>query len=151
MTLPSTGSVSISQVATELGISQTGLSLNDARVRALAGVLSGPISFSNLRGKTKLSVTANSVLATRGTNNTGPISGSSTATPVGGTAPYTYSWVFVSGTSFTLANGTTATATFSRSVAPNDVWSAIYRVTLTDILGLTAMANISVNLNGFQV
>lgn len=151
MTLPATGSISMSQVATELGISQTGLSLNDARVRALAGVLSGPISFSNLRGKTKLSVTANSVYATNNTGITGPISGNSAATPVGGTAPYTYSWVFVSGTSFTLENSATATATFSRTVSPGDVWSAIYRVTVTDVNGISAMANISVNLNGFQV
>lgn len=52
MTLPTTGPISISMVAAELGISSAGLSLGDARVRALAGKPTGPISFSDLRGKT---------------------------------------------------------------------------------------------------
>ena len=51
MTLP-TGTISMSQVATELGISQTGLSLNHSWVRQLAGQNSGPVSMSNLRGQT---------------------------------------------------------------------------------------------------
>lgn len=51
MTLPATGPISMSQVATELGISATGLSLNDSRVRALAGKPSGAISMADLRGK----------------------------------------------------------------------------------------------------
>lgn len=52
MTLPATGSLSMSQIASELGISAAGISLNHSWVRALAGVLSGAISFANLRGKT---------------------------------------------------------------------------------------------------
>lgn len=51
MTLPATGPISMAQVATELGISQTGLSLNTTLVRQLAGVLSGAISMENLLGK----------------------------------------------------------------------------------------------------
>lgn len=51
MTLP-TGTISMSQVASELGISQTGLSLNHGWVRALAGQNSGSVSMSNLRGQT---------------------------------------------------------------------------------------------------
>ena len=51
MTLP-TGAISMSQVAAELGISQTGLNLNHSWVRALAGQNSGPISMSNLQGQT---------------------------------------------------------------------------------------------------
>ena len=43
MALPSSGSISMAQVAAELGISATGLSFNDSRVRALAGVPSGAI------------------------------------------------------------------------------------------------------------
>lgn len=41
-------------VAVELGIDPTGLSLNDSRVRALAGVPSGAISFADLRGKSAM-------------------------------------------------------------------------------------------------
>ena len=51
MTL-STGTISLSQVNTELGYSASAtISLNDAAVRALAGVSSGTISMSNLQGK----------------------------------------------------------------------------------------------------
>lgn len=51
MTLP-TGTISMSQVNTELGYSSTAtISLNQAAVRTLAGVPSGTISMNNLRGK----------------------------------------------------------------------------------------------------
>lgn len=62
MTLPS-GTISLSQVNTELTLSATALiSLNDAAVRSLAGVASGAISMSDLQGKTyafTFSITAN--------------------------------------------------------------------------------------------
>lgn len=52
MTLPASGTISMSQVSIELGsVSTTLRGLGDAAVRALAGVPSGPISFANLRGK----------------------------------------------------------------------------------------------------
>ena len=50
MALPSTGSISMSQVRTELGLSDA-ISLNLAAVRSLAGKASGAISMSDLRGK----------------------------------------------------------------------------------------------------
>ena len=50
MALPSTGSISMSQVRTELGRSNT-ITLNDSDVRNLAGRTSGTISMSDLRGK----------------------------------------------------------------------------------------------------
>ena len=54
MALPSSGSLSMSQIAAELNISATGLSLNDSRVRQLAGKASGAISFADLRGKSSV-------------------------------------------------------------------------------------------------
>jgi len=51
MTLPSTGFISMSGVAAELGISPIGLSLGNGAVRTLAGVASGPISMDVLHGK----------------------------------------------------------------------------------------------------
>lgn len=50
MPLPTTGPINMMMVAAELGISATGLSLNDPRVRALAGKPTGPISLADLRG-----------------------------------------------------------------------------------------------------
>ena len=38
MALPSSGSITMAMIATELGISPTGLSLNDSRGRTLARV-----------------------------------------------------------------------------------------------------------------
>jgi hypothetical protein len=52
MTLPASGPISMSQIAAELGISATGLSLGDSRVRALAGKPTGALSFLDLYGKT---------------------------------------------------------------------------------------------------
>lgn len=51
MTLPSSGPISLSQVASELGISASGINLNHSWVRALAQLPSGAIGLSNLLGK----------------------------------------------------------------------------------------------------
>lgn len=57
MTLP-TGTISMSQVNTELGRSSTAsISLGESAVRALAGVPSGAISMDNLRGKSNVAFT----------------------------------------------------------------------------------------------
>lgn len=54
MTLP-TGTISMSQVNTELGRSSTAsISLGESAVRTLAGVPSGAISMNNLRGKSNV-------------------------------------------------------------------------------------------------
>lgn len=51
MPLPTTGPISFGDVREELGRSSGPISLGDADVRALAGVSSGAISMSDLRGK----------------------------------------------------------------------------------------------------
>ena len=61
MTLPASGPISMSQVNTELGLAATTtISLNQANVRALAGVPSGAISMSNLYGKSNITLAFNS-------------------------------------------------------------------------------------------
>lgn len=50
MTTP-TGIISLADVATELGVSSSGLNLNQANVRKLAEKASGVISLNDLRGK----------------------------------------------------------------------------------------------------
>jgi hypothetical protein len=71
MTLPSSGPISMSQVAAELGISATGLSLNDSRVRALAGKPSGAISMNDLHGKSAGGLTSFTALPTNVSSSTG--------------------------------------------------------------------------------
>jgi hypothetical protein len=51
MTTPS-GVISLSDVATELSISTTGINLNQTNVRRLAGKTSGAVSLNDLRSKT---------------------------------------------------------------------------------------------------
>lgn len=55
MALPSTGPISLANVNVELGFSSTAtISLNQTSVRTLAGVASGAISMSDLRGKSNV-------------------------------------------------------------------------------------------------
>ena len=52
MTIPASGSLSMTTITTEVGVPRT-TSMNDVSMRKLAGKASGPISFSNFRGKTR--------------------------------------------------------------------------------------------------
>lgn len=68
MALPSSGTITMYQVAVELGIAAAGINLNDGRVRSLAGLPSGQITMLNLRGKSNFSwsVATRTVLADSG-------------------------------------------------------------------------------------
>src|SRR5690606_3290586 len=70
-----------------------------------------------------------------------------TASPIGGTGPYTYSWVrisYVGGAAPTIAAPSSATTTFQQVSATNNAtYTAVFRVTITDVFGQTATANVS--------
>ena len=70
---------------------------------------------------------------------------SSTATPAGGLAPYSYSWSKVSGTTMTVSGATTATAGFlSPTLSVGETVTAVYRCTCTDSAAQTATKDINV-------
>lgn len=53
--LPSTGTISLDDVAAELGVESRGINLNDSRVRTLANKSVGAISLDDLHGKSAAS------------------------------------------------------------------------------------------------
>jgi hypothetical protein len=70
-----------------------------------------------------------------------------TVTPTGGTATYTYAWTKVSGDSLTVNSSTSATTTFTGSVASFSSLHSVYRCTVTDSLALTATADVSITID----
>lgn len=72
-----------------------------------------------------------------------------TATPTGGSAPYTYGWAKISGDTMTVMSPTNATTTFRANVPAGATRSAVYRGTVTDNFGQTATADVSITLSNF--
>lgn len=71
MVLPSSGTISIANINTELGLSSTATSsLNDSRLRGLARVESGTISMSNFYGKSRIYSAPNLISDPSVENNT---------------------------------------------------------------------------------
>ena len=70
-------------------------------------------------------------------------------TVTGGTAPYTYSTVYLSGDTATIIGGTTATVAFSRSgVLITSNFSGFARCTVTDAKSRTATTDIGWTIEG---
>lgn len=140
MTLPASGAISLTQVLAELRISNPGRSavigLGDADVRALAGVASGPISLSNLYGKSSFTVTGNSAGASKSTAAAPQtVSCNPSVTILGGVAPFSYVWsVTASSGSPTVTNLTSASPTVSKNVlqGSDGTAQATLSVTVTD-------------------
>lgn len=148
MTLP-TGSLSADQIVTELRVANPGrarlMGLQDADVRTLAGVASGPISFNDLRGKTSYTPMSGSVPNVNDTDtiNTAANHTHSTGIAVsraGGIAPYSYAWTKLSGAgTVNAANSASTTADFvvSRFAVPGDTMQLVAQCVVTDSTGAT--------------
>lgn len=101
---------------------------------------------------TAMSVGLSSTTASKtvGTPGGGPVtvtSPSVTASPIGGTAPYTYAWARASGDasiSATVPAG--ASTAFSALVPLETLVEAIFLVTVTDASGATATGSVDVSL-----
>lgn len=87
---------------------------------------------------------------TVGTAGGGPVtvtSPSVTASPIGGTAPYTYAWTRISGDASISASVPTGVSTaFSALVALETLVEAIFQVVVTDASGAAASATVNVSL-----
>ena len=71
------------------------------------------------------------------------------ATPTGGTPTFTYAWTRVSGdTGFTINSPSSASTTFSRFVADEVTYSAVFQCAATDALGVTRTDTVSVSITG---
>lgn len=74
-----------------------------------------------------------------------------TASPAGGSPGYTYSWSRVSGSTAISATDPTSYYTyFSATMTPPSLVSAVFRVTVTDSLGATATADVTVTLSSYD-
>jgi hypothetical protein len=81
-----------------------------------------------------------------GFSNTGTITTNTvTATPSGGTGPYTYAWTLISHdgpVNPTATSAATAATAFTQTaVGPGEIYSAVFRCTVTDSLAATATAD----------
>lgn len=150
MTTPSSPPINFDHILNELRVSNPGrglpITLNDSDVRALAGVPSGAIYFSNLLGRS--SYTSMSASVTNGTlynNQTGSTYTGVTRPSVSvsnGSGGYTYQWTITSGSGFTLGSSTSAQCTVSHSIGVNGYNGECY---LTCVITDNTGHQISVN------
>ena len=150
MQLPSTGPISMAQVASELGIPVTGINLNDSRVRQLAGKPSGTISMADLLGKSgisnlEVSVTPSSLHDFDTVSGTGTRTYTFTANVTGGVSPYTYAWTTTTGAVVGATNTNTFQVRFSYT-RNGAYYSGEVRLVLTDQQGTQRTVVVPVNI-----
>jgi len=146
MTLPVSGSISLTQVMDELRVSSPAraypISLGDADVRALAGVPSGPISLTDLYGKSSyipmviVATNGGGVFSSAASGGTAACNPSVSVTQ--GNPGYTYLWSFTSnpdGCSLSSTTSTSCHVSKAYGYLANGSASAVLQCQVTDSTG----------------
>ena len=152
MALPTSGPLTLSDIQTEFGGSNP-ISLSEyyagganvpAGTTGTYGAVpsSGQISIQNFYGTQKFSVSGGSTFVDGSDTRVGAgsktvtTSSASVGTIVGGTAPFSYLWQYVSGDTFTPNTSTSNSTTFSKnmtvSVGESVTNTGVYRCRITD-------------------
>jgi len=130
MTLP-TGTISLSQVNTELGRPATqAISLNDAGVRGLSGMASGASDMNNLRGKSARSISMSGTMQPQQVGQFLADTATLGIVVSDGATPSSYAWSIVVdyGGMASLTPLTEATATLRGPTYPTSVSGMYYDV-----------------------
>lgn len=152
MTVPS-GNINMSTVQADYNALHGGGAATTLSGLAGQYSLSTPTDLNAFKGRSlytpmSLTLTPSRVLSSTVSVGTTTIAGSSTVSVSGGIGPFSYSWAFVSGASFTSVTGTTtATCHWSLTSHPISDITAVWSVTVTDSTGRTVTQNISVELD----
>jgi hypothetical protein len=85
-----------------------------------------------------------------GSNDQTITTNQTTAAPIGGRGPFTYSWAFVSGDTASILNPAMATTAFRSTLGPNTGRSAVFRVTITDDTGQSDTADVTATFNNLS-
>lgn len=151
MTLPASGEIKMSQVKAEYNLTDP-VALTDA-YGEFGVPSSGEIRMSDLHGKTafRLTITPPSIsggCSSATVESCGATTSTLTLNPSGGVAPYTYTWVHVSGTPANVTEVTSNTFRFTRyeeGTALGRVYTGVYNAKVTDSRGAIAYRNITVS------
>jgi hypothetical protein len=157
MTIRATPPISLSDVMAELRVTNPGraypISLGDADVRALAGKASGPISLSDLYGKSSIAPLTVTAVNDSGTADSRFGAGSVGCSPgvaiSGGVGTKTCSWVVLSnpkGCAVTLGTGPTVYVSYSYANNSNGSAEVLLRCTVTDQAGTQRTVD---NISGY--
>lgn len=133
----------IAKLKTEWGVSNSNLlaylrngSIVGSTDLGISGIATAaPLSLRSFLGAARYRVTVDTTYVSGTCASPGACTATSnyaTVTVVGGTAPYSYLWQYVSGDTATLLGSTTAACAFRRSVTVGTVRSGVYQCRVTD-------------------